>query len=136
MKTIIFSGRFDNFHIGHYITIKRLLKKFDKVLVVVLDYKNSMYSITKRMDLIEEVYEDHDCVEATSYPVHFGEISKEAFDFITEQIEGEIVYGSGNHEVLRHIKSLGIDTVYVPRYPGLNASDGMKLEKIKRVLDE
>jgi cytidyltransferase-like protein len=137
LKTILFSGRFDMFHIGHYITIKRLLKKFDGVLIVVLDYKNSMYSITKRMDLIEEVFEGCKEVAVTNFNVHFEKITKEAFNNIAKGwTDDEIAYGSGNHEVLRHVKMLGIDTVYVPRYPGLNASDEMKLEKIKRILDE
>lgn len=135
-KTMLFSGRFDMFHIGHYITIKRLLKKFDEVLLVVLDYKDSLYSIKKRMNLIEEVFEDNEDVTVIDYPVHFGEITREQFDSISEHAISETVYGSGNHEVLRHVKSLGIDTVYVPRYPGLNASDEMKLEKIKRIIDE
>ena len=111
MSTVLFSGRFDPPHLGHIITIARLWKKFDAITIVVLDHPDSEYPISYRKQALEEmVYHLNGKHIVTTNQIHFAkitksEISKFKFD----------VYASGNLEVLKHIESLGIPTLYVER---------------------
>jgi hypothetical protein len=97
----LISGRFDKPHCGHIKTITDLGQRFKKVLVVVLDHHEQMYSVTLRAQILREVLENY----RGEYDVvinnhHFGEISAEelqkfAFD----------VYAAGNPKVLKHIEA-------------------------------
>ena len=129
-ETILFSGRFDGVHLSHFLTIRDLSREYDKVLVVVLDYPESYYPLSKRMHILETVFDNYSNIEIVSNTIHFGEIKEEdlgRFDFD--------VYGSGNEEVLKHIESLGWPCVYVPRTLETTASDDVKYHKIKKILE-
>jgi nicotinamide mononucleotide adenylyltransferase len=130
-KTILFSGRFDKPHLGHLITIKKLGQEYKKVLIVILDYPDSAYSIAKRMRIMNEALEHIDGnYEVTSNKTHFAKVTKEELNKFKFD-----VYGAGNEEVLKHIGSLGIKCVDVPRHPDYAASDDVKYQKILKILE-
>jgi len=121
MSTILFSGRFDKPHLGHLITIQRLMRQYDMVVVVVLDYPEANYDIDFRMNVLNEaLLNSKGSFIITKNETNFGEITDEEL----EEFPCFQYYGSGNKKVLKHIKSLGGNTivVYVPRYPGYSAS--------------
>lgn len=111
MSTVLFSGRFDPFHLGHLVTIAGLAQRFDKVIVVILDFPEAQYPLCYRKQAAEEVIKSiKGNIEVVVNKDHFAEISKDAlFNFKAD------VYASGNLEVLKHIESLGFKTLYVER---------------------
>lgn len=130
-ETILFSGRFDKPHGGHFLTIKELSKNYKKVLIVVLDYKESYYPLCLRIHLLEKYFEDYENVETAMNKIHFGKITKEELS----QFKFD-VYGSGNMDVLKHIELLGIKCVYVPRTFDTAASDDIRQQKLKDLMKE
>ena len=109
VKTILFSARMDPVHPGHIITIQRLLKKCQKVHVVILDYPERRYPVCYCVDILKEVFEGFP-VEVSVNNVHFGKITAEQlkeFDFD--------LYATGNLLVLRHIEKMGFPVIYCDR---------------------
>ena len=128
--TILFSGRFDQPHISHFLTIKELSTAYKSVLVVVLDYPESYYPLCKRLRILKDALEDYKNVKIIANKTHFGEITLEELkDY------GCDVYGAGNDSVLKHIESLGFPCVYVPRTLSTAASEDVKYQKIKKALE-
>ncbi|MCP3684792.1 MAG: adenylyltransferase/cytidyltransferase family protein, partial [bacterium] len=77
-KTILFSGRFDDVHIGHIMTLQRLARQYDKVIVVILDYPKQFYPIQDRLRTMQTALEG--CkgnYEVVVNNVHFGNITRE-----------------------------------------------------------
>ena len=66
---VIYPGSFDPVTYGHIDIIDRCCKKFDHVVVSVLNnnLKKSMFSVEERMDLLREVLKDYDNVEIDSF---------------------------------------------------------------------
>ena len=129
-KTILFSGRFDKPHLSHFLTIRDLSKKYKGVVVVVLDYPESFYSLSMRMHILEQALVDYENVEILHNTTHFGEITdNELRSFKCD------LYGAGNEDVLKHIESLGFPCVYVPRTLDTAASEDVKYQKIKKALE-
>ena len=59
MKTALFIGRFQPFHIGHLKVIKWILKKYDKVIIVIGTSQESNtdknpFSIEERKEMINK----------------------------------------------------------------------------------
>ena len=65
----IYPGSFDPVTNGHLDIIDRCSKKFDKVIVAVLNNssKNSMFSVKERSELLEEVLKDYKNVEIDTF---------------------------------------------------------------------
>ena len=110
-KVVLFSGRFDPFHLGHLLTILKLGKIYKKIIVVILDHFESKYPISYRKEAIIQSLSYYNIdYEVIVNKIHFAkitknELSKYKFD----------IYAAGNLEVLKHIESLGYETVYVER---------------------
>lgn len=116
-QTILLSGRLDPPHPGHIIQILRLLKRFQKVLVVILDHPKRRFPITYSVDVLSEIFENKP-VEIITNTKHFGKISaKELSSFKFD------VYAAGNLQVLRHIEKLGVKVIYIERAFAYTASD-------------
>ncbi len=130
-KTILFSGRFDKPHLSHFLTIRDLSIKYKTVYVVMLDYKGSHYPACMREHILEKMFEDYGNVCIVVNQAHFGKITKEELDEFAFD-----VYGSGNEDVLKHMESLGVDCVFVPRTLDTAASDDVKYQKVKKALEE
>lgn len=69
MKTCIFAGTFDPITVGHEYVIKKCLKKYGRVLVVVGSNpeKTAYFSVDERLELISKVFEDTPNVFVVNY---------------------------------------------------------------------
>lgn len=121
MSTILSSGRFDRPHPGHIITIQRLMRRYDHVIIVILDYPQQRFPIAQRLEtLVNALSGSKGNLEIIINYIHFGKITREQLRELPEFD----VYGSGNEEVLKHMSNLLGEnkTIYIPRYPGYSAS--------------
>lgn len=65
----IYPGSFDPFTLGHKVMVEKALKMFDSVVVAVgiNDKKSGFISVTKRLELINRLYDKNPRVEVVSY---------------------------------------------------------------------
>lgn len=112
-KVILFSGRFDPPHLGHFITIANLTERYQCVIVVVLDQPGADYSTAYRLRFLGDALSILGArVRLCAWPHHFARVSKKALRDFPYAWD---VYGSGNDECLKHMAKLGYPTEYVPR---------------------
>jgi len=110
-RTVLFTGRFDDPHIGHIATIQRLGAMFDKVIVVVLDYPQQRHPIDHRFDVLRTVLAR--CMgnyEIVTNQVNFENATKDEVAKYTFN-----VYASGNPKCIDRMKSLGYDCLSTAR---------------------
>jgi len=88
MKRAIFPGTFDPFTIGHYSIVKRGLHIFDEIVIGIghNQSKKTLFSIEKRMEMIQNAFVDEPRVKVTAY-------STLTIDFATEVEAGFILRG-------------------------------------------
>nr|WP_242620527.1 pantetheine-phosphate adenylyltransferase [Senegalia massiliensis] len=69
MMTVIYPGSFDPVTNGHLDIIKRASKKFDKIIVTVLNNpsKNSLFNVEERVELLKNTTKDIENVEIDSF---------------------------------------------------------------------
>lgn len=69
MKTAIFPGSFDPFTIGHYSVVMRALTFVDRIVVAigVNEAKRTLFSVEKRMEIINKAFAGNDRVSVKSY---------------------------------------------------------------------
>lgn len=70
MRIAICPGSFDPVTVGHLDIIKRVVKMFDKVIIVVMsnyNKKDHSFTVEERMDLLQRVTASLDNVEVDSY---------------------------------------------------------------------
>jgi pantetheine-phosphate adenylyltransferase len=69
MKRAIFPGTFDPFTIGHYGIVQRGLSFFDEIVIGVgfNQSKKTLFSIEKRLDIIQQAFKDEPRVKVASY---------------------------------------------------------------------
>ncbi len=69
MKRAIFPGTFDPFTIGHYSIVERGLSFFDEIIIGIglNNTKKTLFSVEKRLDLIQQAYELETRVKVMSY---------------------------------------------------------------------
>jgi phosphopantetheine adenylyltransferase len=116
---VLFSGRFDRPHIGHFITIAKLGQQYGKVLVPVLDYKGQHYPITYRVSVLAEALSYcNGNFEVFKNEHHFGKITKDE----VKEYKFD-VYASGNWQCIENMKNLGFKTIYTPRSYDYSASN-------------
>lgn len=124
-KTGIFSGRFDPPHLGHLITILNLCRRFNRIVVVVLDYPERKICGAEEVRRIFKT-----CFEAMLSPmtiqkvfidinkIHFGQITFVEYSNYLNGIGvcfAHSIYLSGNKNVLANIDKQGIPWLFVPR---------------------
>lgn len=130
MRTAIFSGRFDPPNLGHVITINKLLEKYDKIIIVILDYQeregcDTSVAMSVFMDaLCHSIYRKKISIKVNT--THFGKISKNEIKNVCQGIADSmenVVYVGGNREVNKHISSLKyIPVEYIHRTPLYNST--------------
>lgn len=88
MKRAIFPGTFDPFTIGHYSIVKRGLNIFDEIVIGIghNQSKKTLFSIEKRIEMIQKAFEGEARVKVTSY-------STLTVDFASEVQAGFILRG-------------------------------------------
>lgn len=74
MKRALFIGRFQPFHLGHYMAIRKLLKKYDEVVVVIgssEDYytKDNPFTCGERIEMIRKSFSKSDIAKMVVVPV-------------------------------------------------------------------
>ena len=76
---VIYPGSFDPVTYGHLDIIDRCAKKFDKIIVSVLNNnsKKSMFTIEERVKLLEKVLEKYDNVEVDTFSGLLVDYAKE-----------------------------------------------------------
>lgn len=76
---VIYPGSFDPITYGHLDIIDRCSKKFDKVIVSVLNNKSKkhMFTIEERVELLEKALEDYDNVEVDTFSGLLVDYAKE-----------------------------------------------------------
>ncbi len=69
MKRAIFPGTFDPFTIGHYSIVMRGLNLFDEIIIGigVNISKKTLFSVEKRIEMIEHTFRDEPRVKVQSY---------------------------------------------------------------------
>ena len=69
MKRAIFPGTFDPFTVGHYSIVERGLCIFDEIIIGVgiNKSKNTLFSLEKRIDIINQSFVDEPRVKVASY---------------------------------------------------------------------
>jgi pantetheine-phosphate adenylyltransferase len=69
MKRAIFPGTFDPFTIGHYSIVKRGLTFFDEIVIAIglNQAKKTLFSVEKRLDIIQQAFNDETRVRIESY---------------------------------------------------------------------
>lgn len=69
-KIAVFPGSFDPFTLGHYDIILRALPLFDEIIIAVGENstKNALFSVEKRLLMIQEVFSQYPKIKTESYP--------------------------------------------------------------------
>lgn len=76
---VIYPGSFDPVTYGHLDIIDRCSKKFDKIIVSVLNNKSkkNMFTIEERVELLKEVLKEYDNVEVDTFSGLLVDYAKE-----------------------------------------------------------
>jgi cytidyltransferase-like protein len=131
-KIALFSGRFDPIHLGHVITIGRLLEKYKKVIVCILDYPERSFLVDNNVSILKTFLRcwndrEKNRVILTVNKTHFAKITPEeiqtiCWNAVNTKFE-KFTYVGGNEEVNSHVKGLGvIDVEYISRSYFYNSS--------------
>lgn len=66
----VYPGSFDPITNGHIDLVKRGLRIFDEIIILLATNpnKSSLFSVEERLAIIEEIYKDNDRVRVDSYP--------------------------------------------------------------------
>ena len=107
----LFTGRFDRPHCGHLHTIQLLGQRYDKVLVVVLDYERQRYPVEYRATILSELLRySKGNYEVTTNNVNFEHADKHEIDRYTFD-----VYCSGNLKCCNKVMAMGYEVEFVDR---------------------
>jgi nicotinamide mononucleotide adenylyltransferase len=114
MKFAVFSGRFDPIHVAHLQSIVQIAKRFDHVLVPILDYSDRAISAHVVKGIAETLLDAMIPINNVTFVVnniHFGKITFEEYNkFISDNIgeNADVMYLSGNPQVIEHMKEIGV----------------------------
>src|SRR5574340_147313 len=69
-KIAVYPGSFDPITNGHIDLVKRGLKIFAEIIILIATNpdKNSLFSVGERLEMIKEIYKENDKVSVDSYP--------------------------------------------------------------------
>lgn len=113
-NTAIFPGRFQPPHMGHILTLMRLYPLYDEIIITVSSYtfggkKPQVIEPTEAVRTLQEVFK-----YLPKFKVLYigtGFIERSSFD----DLPHFDVVVTGDSEVARHMKELGIEYSWVPR---------------------
>ncbi|HLA27469.1 MAG TPA: pantetheine-phosphate adenylyltransferase [Syntrophales bacterium] len=69
-RLAVYPGSFDPITNGHTDLVKRGLKMFDEIIILIATNPNkaSFFSVEERLEMIREIYKDNEKVKVDSYP--------------------------------------------------------------------
>ena len=111
---VLFSGRFDDSHNGHWGTILQLHNLFSSVLVVILDSPGRKHTaqyiqrIFQTLQFLSHI--SPQSLTIITNETHFAKLTKPEWDAFDCD-----VYAGGNQEVNDHMTSLGVPVYEQPR---------------------
>jgi cytidyltransferase-like protein len=138
-KTAIFFGKFQPPHLGHVITIKRLLPNFKKLIIGItyVKSKNSILKPKQIKKILKEIFQDYNNI---SFELIEGSIEEGTASI--SHLNFDIII-SGNNKILNVLKTMGYKTLFQPRSIGVgfsgseirNLSNQKTNKKIKRNIE-
>ena len=112
-KTAAFFGKFQPPHLGHLITIKRILKNFKKIIIVITHDKSKQSLDTKQIKKIfEEAFEDNKNI---SFEIIDGSIEEGTASI--KDLNFDIAV-SGNNKIISILDLMGYKTLFQARSIG------------------
>jgi len=124
-KTAIFSGRYCPPHLGHILTIFELCKKFNRVVVVILDYPSREFCTAhEAKDIFDKLFKYifNGIYDGKIYVVinniHFAKITVSEYLSFLKSIRTnyyDSIYFSGNNRVIKHMQKLNIRHKFIGR---------------------
>lgn len=69
-RVAVYPGSFDPITNGHVDLVKRGIKMFDEIIILIATNpdKISLFSVEERLEMIREIYKDNEKVKVDSYP--------------------------------------------------------------------
>lgn len=108
-KIALYSGKFHPTTLSHVVTVLRLLREFETVKVVMLDYPERVwplcyccFAFDETFDLLTHTGFDRNRVQVMTHPAHFARITAEELKIFEPWDE----YIAGNMTCLRHIEQI------------------------------
>ena len=135
----LFPGRYDRPHIAHIITIQRLTKVYDKVVVVVFGYEEEKYSLSYRYQMLKECLDG--CKGNVGVLFNKNDWRESRKKLTSEDIKRFMknytfdVYCTGNHKYLKTAEDAGYKVHYVERAYDYSATDDRAIQDIKSILN-
>ena len=120
----VFLGKFQPPHIGHVITISKLLDAYPNLAIGITNGLPSRYSFELRSEVFQAVFPGIKCIEIS------GEIEK-ATDNLDQKFEKDTIFLSGNPSVLEQLRHRG----YIAEYTNRSVDDVYSGTAIRNVMD-
>jgi len=122
---VLFSGKFDYIHVGHWITVLTLVKKYNyDVLIVVLSNRKRRrkFHIRKVMKAWKELIKLSDLsdrIKVIKNKTHFGEIKIKEF----KSYGCDMWVGGNKEDVIPHLLDTDIPFMFFPPVLDIHASE-------------
>jgi nicotinamide mononucleotide adenylyltransferase len=125
---VLFSGKFDPVHDGHFDTITDLGQRVKLVKVIVLKYEEQTWPLAERLHKLRKMLgKAKGNYIVTWHPTHFGRIqARELTNF-----QPFDAWAGGNIDVMTHLEGLGVRCMYIQRSFDITAGDLRLLKRIK-----
>ena len=115
-KTAVFFGKFQPPHLGHIITINRILNKFNKLIIAITFVNNSNLNPYKIKKTFEEAFPNN---KKINYKIIAGSIEEGTASLKNLKFDIAI---SGNKKIINILKKIGYKTMFQSRSTGTGFS--------------
>lgn len=141
LKIVVFPGSFDPFTVGHLDVVKRSLKLFDKVFILVMDNgeKNSLFTVEERVKIVNAALNGIGNVSVIPYKGLLVDACKELHaDAIVKGVRNatDWTYEYDLYQINDSIGN-GVETIFIPsaeKYRFISSTMVRELLKYKQDL--